>query len=96
MTISKEKYDQFVAQSIELLKQKILVEKLKESIKKKCCRTKELNKVISRNKYWLKKTAQKFTEKEKEEQTKKRKECTVSFGEKCSLKYAYMEKFLCL
>lgn len=64
------------------MKLKILVQKLKESIAKKCTRVKELNKIISKHKYLFKKAArekeQNETESEKKEQSKKRKECYVS------------------
>lgn len=83
MIISKAKYEQLIDQSVELMKQKILVQRLKESITKKCLRVKELNKIISKHKYLLKKATQEkeleITENANKEQTKKRKECTVSF-----------------
>lgn len=82
IVISKEKYEQLLHQSIDLAKQKILVQKLKESIGKKCLRLKELNKIISKHKYLFKKKEQEKkldeAEKVKSEQTKKRKQCTVN------------------
>lgn len=85
MIISKEKYVQLVEQSIELTKQETLIQKLKESITKKCSQVKELNKIISKHKYLLKKrTQEKQREDNKEENranNKKRKECSVSFDQ---------------
>lgn len=96
ITISKEKYVQLVDQSIELTRQKILVQKLKESITKKCSQVKELNKMISKHKYLLKKkTKEKQQEETKEENrkhNKQRKECSVSFGQ--NYFYAYFGETL--
>lgn len=87
MVISKQKYEQLVNQSVELMKQKSIIQKLRESITKKCARVKELNKIISQHQYLLKKSAQKgkleTTKVEIEEQTKRRKECSVSLGQMC-------------
>lgn len=95
MIISKEKYVQLVDQSIELTRQKILVQKLKESITKKCLQVKELNKIISKHRYLLKKRTQEKqqedTKEENREHNKQRKECLVSFGQ--NFLYVFFEKY---
>lgn len=82
MMISKKKYEELVQQSVELIKQKMLVQKLKENISKKCVQVKELIKIINQHKYLFKKT-EKEREREKNEresraQSEKRSGCSVS------------------
>lgn len=55
MIIDKNKYKQLVDQSIDYMKQKVLIRKLEQVIAEKCKRVKELTKRIAHNKYLLKK-----------------------------------------
>lgn len=82
MYIPKETYKQLVDQSVELIKQNILNEKLKEVIKKKTAQLNELKRKISQHEYLLKQNVQKENSKHAEsfdEINKKRNnECFVS------------------
>lgn len=70
------------------MRQKLLVQKLKEVIKEKCARVNELNKIIGKHPYLFKKVVheneQETAERGNREETKRAKECSVSFDrEKC-------------
>lgn len=82
MLISKEKYKHLVDQSVELIKQKILNEKLKEVIEKKAAQLSALKRTISQHEYLLKKkeAIAKEDSKRSENDEKKANECSVNIN----------------
>lgn len=59
VSVPREKYKQLVDESVELVKQNKLNEKLKNIIKNKCAHINELKKVLGQHKYLFKKTESK-------------------------------------